>query len=474
MSFGPSSPVWHQLVLVLLALAITELHARPLKPIAARASVPATDPFYQPPAGYEAEEPGTILRTRSIVASFFGLLLDAVEAHQLLYRTTAVNGTAIATVTTGFKPLLGAATDRFVSFQTAYDSSDTVCDPSYNYELGAVQTDIISAVEFLILQVYLAEGYIVAAPDYEGPDAAFAPGRLEGMGVLDGMRAVSAYTGLGFSTTTPAIVGVGYSGGAIASGWAASLQSDYAPELSIKGWAAGGTPANLTGTTVFVDNTVFSGFLPAALDGLAKPSAYGAELGPFIESIITPLGQSKLTFANTYCAVEDILNFAEQSVLSTSFQSLGYDLVYDPTFVSVMQQNIMGLYANETPIAPVLLYHAALDEIIPYANASTLFDSWCSNGASVQFTTYGSGGHATTELLGVPAAVEFVEAAFAGTVASGCSSNTVLDSTVDPLALGLDLEPLLTGLLDALVRFGEQDANLISDLAILETLITVT
>ena len=36
-------------------------------------------------------------------------------------------------------------------------------------------------------------GYIVVSPDYEGPDAAFPVGRLEGMGVLDSMRAVNNY-----------------------------------------------------------------------------------------------------------------------------------------------------------------------------------------------------------------------------------------------------------------------------------------
>ena len=80
-----------------------------------RAAVPSSDPFYQPPAGFESQEPGTILRTRTIVVSLFGILPDPVEAYQLLYRTTSINGSAIATVTTVFKPLF-PKTDRFVSF----------------------------------------------------------------------------------------------------------------------------------------------------------------------------------------------------------------------------------------------------------------------------------------------------------------------------------------------------------------------
>lgn len=457
--------VWRPLA-ALLALTIPNVVAQPV--IAARATPPASDSFYDPPAGYASKAPGTILKSREIVASFFGLIPEAVAAHQLLYRTTAINGTAIAEVTTVFKPV-GASLDRFISFQTAYDSSNVFCDPSYNYEEGAQQTDVISAVEYLFLQSYLAKGYIVASSDYEGPDAAFSAGRLAGMGVLDGMRAVSKYSGLGFTTSTPAIVGAGYSGGAIATSWAASLQSSYAPELPIKGWTSGGTPANLTGTLVYVDDTLFSGFLPAAIDGLAKPSAYGAQLNPLIASVITAFGEEHLVYSDTYCAVEDIMDFSEQSVLATTFQSMGYDFLYDPTFVAVIDQTLLGKYANETPTVPILLYHAIPDEIIPYANASALYETWCDQGASVQFTSYGNGGHFTTEILGVAPAVEFAGDAFAGTLATGCSAKTVLNNTLDPLALGVDLEPIFVGLINQLAHLGEKDSNVLANLTLLST-----
>jgi hypothetical protein len=65
------------------------------------------------------------------------------------------------------------------------------------------------------------------------------------------MRAVNNFaTTLGLKSKKNSIVGVGYSGGAIATGWAAALQGNYAPELNVKGWSAGGTPANLTGTAL--------------------------------------------------------------------------------------------------------------------------------------------------------------------------------------------------------------------------------
>lgn len=429
---------------------------------------PTSDPFYQPPTGFESEAPGTILRNRTVAASFFGIIPDPVEAHQLLYRTTAINGSAISTVTTVFKPL-APKTDRFVSFHTAYDSSSITCTPSYQYLLGTPQTDLISSVEMLIIEAYLFLGYIVAAPDYEGPDAAFGPGHLEGMGVLDGMRAVSNYhETLGLDDDSPKIVGAGYSGGAIATGWAASLQPSYASELDIKGWVAGGTPSNLTGTLIFIDNTPFSGFIPPAIDGLTKPSTYGAQLGPVINKIIKPEGRKILDSANSQCAVADLITFFEKSLFSTDVQSLGSGILEEPTIAEILSKNVLGVGQAGTPKAPVFLYHASEDEIIPYANASTLRDSWCTNGANVKFTTFGSGGHVTTEVIALPDAINFVHAAFDGNTASGCSNNTELASRLNPLALGAELEPVLVQLLEALTLAGTKDENIKKDVKVLQ------
>ncbi|KAJ5759256.1 hypothetical protein N7520_006412 [Penicillium odoratum] len=463
-----------RLVMAFVAL-LALVSARPAAVSVPRVSrglpeTPSDDPFYQPPAGFESENPGTILRQRTVSVAFLGLIPDPVEAYQLLYRTTAINGSAIATVTTIFKPT-NPKTDRFVSFHTAYDSSDTICDPSYNYRLGAAQTDIISSAEQLILQAYLLLGYIVASPDYEGPDAAFGPGRLAGMGVLDNMRAVSNFDALGLSTSTPMIVGTGYSGGAIATGWAASLQPTYAPELDIKGWAQGGTPANLTGTLMFIDDTLFSGFLPPAVAGLSAPSAYGAELVPVLDEILTSEGRSVVEKAQNTCAVGDLLNFADMSLLSTSVQSLGDRLLYESTIQAIMKQCSMGVARDETPTAPVFVYHASQDEIIPYANASTMVDSWCNYGADVKFTTFGNGGHATTEVIGLPDTINFVESAFAGTTQSGCSSNTELTSILNPIALGVELEPVLVKLLEVLATLGTSDSNLKQDLDVLNDVV---
>ncbi|KAF2150925.1 LIP-domain-containing protein [Myriangium duriaei CBS 260.36] len=391
---------------------------------------PTEDPFYKPPRGFKDTAPGTVLRSRSIESPLSSSLAFPVQAWQLLYRTTAVDGCPVAGVTTIFKPIQAKLKlDCFVSYATAYDSSASKCDPSYAYRqpsnLSSSDTGDTDE-EFFIIEGYLNQGYIVASPDYEDVRAAFGPGHLAGMSVLDNMRAVTNFgKTIGFGTKTPAIVGQGYSGGAIATGWAASLQPDYAPELPIKGWAHGGTPANLTGVTVYIDGTSNSGYLPAVVAGLAKEIAYGAELQPVLSRILTAKGRQAIQYADTHCSGDDLNEYHNISLLSYDFQTLGPHIFQQPTIKRILQDNLMGAKECETPTAPVLVYHSMEDEIIPYANASALVDRWCARGASVTFSTYPTGSHAGTAAAALPEVYAFVNNAFAeNVIPKGCVRNT--------------------------------------------------
>ncbi|CEJ92810.1 hypothetical protein VHEMI08440 [[Torrubiella] hemipterigena] len=416
------------------------------------------DSFFDPPAGFESQPPGSVLRSRKIIASFFTFIPDPIEAYQILYRTTAVNGSAIATATTIFKPLF-AKKDRFVTYNIAYDSSGVQCSPSRAFPLGSNPTTALAAGELLLIQIYLLSGYIVSSPDYEGPDAAFTPGYLSGMGVLDSMRAVANFADTLGLSQNPMSVGVGYSGGGLATGWAAAMQPAYAPELAVKGWVAGGVPANLTSIFEYIDGTVVSGFEPIAIAGMLKPTAHGALLQPLFHRIATPLGKHAIEVASSQCAAAPLIEFAFQSVLDTKFQSLGRELLTDPTIGPLITRNTLGVNQTETPAVPVLMYHAQPDEIVPYPAAATLRSAWCDYGATIKFTTFAAGGHGTTALLGIPDALQFVNDAFSDNVAPGCTTKTLLNDQLSPLALGLNLEPLAVGLINAIAALGKKDAN---------------
>lgn len=439
------------LVAGLVSLAAAQLGPQP----------PSKDPWYAAPANISAYKNGEIVRTRTIIPAFIGLIPALDQTWQLLYRTTDLNGNAIAAATTVFKPGF-AATDKFVTFLTAEDSSYVDSAPSYNYQLLSATTDAIVSAEFLILQIYLAQGWIVSSPDYEGPEAAWTAGRLEAQITLDSMRAVNNfYAPLGLKANSAnAIAGVGYSGGAIASGWSAQIQASYAPELQLKGWYVGGTPANLTALVPFISYTSWSGFLPISVAGLSKPTAYGAQIAPLFQSVATDYGRAAIAYANSHGPVEVLVNYANQSILDYKFQTLGPALLQNPIVADVLAKTLMGQSADETPKVPVLLLHAAQDEIVPYGPAATLYSEWCAYGASVHFTTLAAGGHLVGEIYGVGPAVDFVKGVFNGTIVagSGCSTSTALAGSGLP-DLGVKAAPAVAQLNVAAIPLALADAG---------------
>lgn len=455
-------PLVRLAVAAIMALTFATTSARPMP--ASVKQPRSDDSFYDPPDGFESEAPGTILRERTIVASFFTKVPNPVEAHQLLYRTTAINGSAIATATTVFKPWF-PKDDRWLSFHTAYDSSAPKCSPSYVYQLGGKTQNSIVAAEMLIIEAYLILGYVVASPDYEGPDAAFAAGHLEGTGVLDGIRAVNNFKDkVGITSDNPKVIGLGYSGGAIASGWAASLQPHYAPELNVKGWVHGGTPVNLTSTLLFIDGGSHSGFTPIAVDGLAKPSAYGGQWWPLLDQIITPNGSAAIEYASTHCATDNLNSFDGKSIFSTNFQTLGRGILENPVISSVLSENVMGMKKENAPTAPMFLYHSTEDNTIPYDDASNLVDRWCSYGTDVEFTSFHAGSHPITEVFGIPFAINFIEEAFEDKAPTGCIRKRAAASFVDLLSLPPALSEVIKAIIEMFVDLSKGDETMEKDL----------
>ncbi|RMJ24162.1 secretory lipase [Aspergillus sp. HF37] len=419
-----------------LAMMLATASARPM--LASRAGPPSEDPFYDPPEGFENEAPGTILRQRTIDATFFKTIPNPVETHQLLYRTEAIDGAAVATVTTVFKPWF-PMDDRWISFHTAYDSSSPKCSPSNIYRAGGETKNVIVAAEMLIIEAYLILGYVVASPDYEGPDAAFAAGHLEGCWYrLLGRR---HRHGLG-----------------------SSLHPHYAPDLNVHGWVQGGTPVNLTSTLLYIDGTAKSGFTPIAIDGLSKPSAYGERWMPLLNRIVTPQGETALEFAETHCATAVLDNFKGKSIFSPNFQSLGRDILENPVVSSVLSQNVMGVKRENAPTAPMFVYHTTQDNTIPYSDASQLVDRWCGYGSDVQFTTFRAGSHSVTEVFGIPYVMDFIDNAFDGKVPSGCSREGAVASFFDLLSLDSSLADVIKALIELFVSAGQDDDTILQDL----------
>lgn len=373
--------------------AVTPAHAAP----AAAPLPPDDDPFYAPPAGFESQAPGSVLRSRPVTVTVAGLPIP-VRSTQMLVRTTDSSGQPIATASTVLVPGIPWWFGKrpLVSYQPPTDSLGDRCEPSYTLRTGELASDLA------LMAPLLLRGYVVVVTDYQGPDHAYSAGRLEGQTTLDGIRAAETLAGTGLAGRATPVGMWGYSGGAIATGWAAELGPSYAPELNLKGVAMGGTPADLLAVAHALDGGPFSGAMLQATIGLSREY-------PVFKLGFNAAGQALAADLAESCGLGDALT-------RYAFRRMEeFTLVPDPLdfpfVVDTMRQVRLG---STAPAVPVYLYHAVLDEGIPFGQAKQLLDDWCARGADVTFHADLLSEHVILGATGAPAAIGFLGDRFAG------------------------------------------------------------
>lgn len=231
---------------------------------------PSEDPWYRAPENFEATTPGHILRFREAPGDLCSIVANCSRAFNVIYRTTDNNDNASWAVTTLLAPHRNVSerpNRALLSYQIPIDSPDIDQQPSYIL-YAPNSTEL-----YLDFTGALGRGWFVSVPDYEGPLAAFGAPHQEGQATLDSVRAIlrlaKDHPEIGLSPSDDIRYALwGYSGGSIASEWAAELQPTYAPELDFAGAIFGGLVPSFR--TVFdeIDGTPFMGNLPAFMVGV--------------------------------------------------------------------------------------------------------------------------------------------------------------------------------------------------------------
>jgi len=213
---------------VLLAVVLAAWMAF-VAPAARALPTPSEDPFYRYAGSTPLASiaPGSVLKTRTLSYHVAGVPLP-VTAVQLLYRSTGAVGQPTVNVTSVLLPLLRLGTPTVVSYQSFYDSLNNEDEPSYAISGGVSLGGLIPDVESAIIAPALLAGDAVVVSDTEGEEADFSAGPVYGMNTLDALRAALASPATGLAGTQE-IGLIGYSGGAIATEWAAELAPSYAP-----------------------------------------------------------------------------------------------------------------------------------------------------------------------------------------------------------------------------------------------------
>jgi hypothetical protein len=362
---------------------------------------PDDDPFYVPPAGFESTSPGTILRSRSVTVTGLGIPL-LVRSTQMLVRSTDAKDQPVAVVSTLMVPATPyVGTRPLLSYQTATDSLGDQCNPSYTLRTGTEK-------ELALLSQGLTRGWAVVVTDHQGPRDAFAAGRMAGHATLDGIRAAESLPSGGLAGTATPVGLWGYSGGGLATGWAAELQPTYAPELNVEGVASGGTPADLEAAGRTIDGTLFSGLFLAASGGVSREY-------PELLSIMNDEGHALIDEIGDMCIDQEVTRYPFRRLNEFTTPT---DPLSEPVVQEVLALNHMG---SDAPTAPVYLYHSLFDELVPHASAQELQAAWCGGGTTVQIHTDILSEHAVLAVTGASAAVNYLNARFMGVPApSNC------------------------------------------------------
>ncbi|HEX6452836.1 MAG TPA: lipase family protein [Trebonia sp.] len=401
------------IVCAVLALVAGTPAARAATPV-----LPSQDPFYTYGGSAPLSQiaPGTVLKERSVSLQLEGLTVP-VSTEQVLYRTTGELGQPTVTVTTIIKPLLGGLLGtKIVAYQNAYDALGSECDPSYTLR-GGNNGDSTGQEEEVAMAAYVAAGYTVTVPDYEGENLEWGAGQESGYNTLDAIRATEHYLGVPGSTQAGML---GYSGGSIATEWAAELAPSYASELNIVGTAIGGVPVHFAHVLSYINgDNDWSGIIPAFL--ISLPQAFNVDVSQYLSAygkqlISQVAGKCIADFASSYPGL------TIQQLLLPQYSN-PYQI---PVFVNIINHLIMGTTPGR-PGEPMLIgvgnYDGTGDGIMIAGDEEALAHEYCQRGVPVTFQEYQGLPHADAAVPWEAAALTFLEGRFAGLPApNGCSS----------------------------------------------------
>ena len=415
---------------VLLAVCAAVLAA----PAARAALTPLQDPFYR----YEGKTrlariaPGTVLKTRTVPFHLAGIETP-ITAVQLLYRTTSALGKPTVNVTSVLLPPLKLGTPTVLSYQSFYDSLNTEDDPSYEISGGTFEGQDIAKVESILIAPALLTGETVVVPDTEGEEADFAAGPVYGYNTLDSLRAALSSPATGLSGASK--IGLaGYSGGAIATEWAAQEAPTYAPEIDsdIVGAAMGGVLVDPAHNLRYVEgSSSWASIVPMALDGLSR--AYHLDLSPYL----TEYGKELLA------------SDQDKSITNeTSTPGLVWSEVVKPEYptpesipVFVKTANKLIVGRGATPNVPFLIGQGnggeefegtpgnkpgigPGDGVMIAGDVRSLAREWCGRGVAVKYTEYQHLGHVEGAGPWLAEALPWLAERFAGLSApQNCAEN---------------------------------------------------
>lgn len=406
---------------------------------------PEEDPFYEPPSDYRQARPGQLLRSRDVELGFLGLIPQRVRATQLLYRSTNLQGEPEVAVTTVLLPEQRARGRicPVLSYQCAIDAVASRCSPSYALRRGAKPIGAFVQSEYLLVAAALAEGWAVSVPDHEGCHGMWGAPHEPGFRILDGLRAALHSDRLGLSPSAP-IALWGYSGGGLASAWAAEHSSGYAPDLNIVGAVLGSPVGDCGSVARRLNGTFFAGL--AALMIAALTDVFpGAQR--VVDEHASEEGKKLLDELHSMTTAQAVWRLRGTDI--GSYVDMSADELWDlPEVRDIFDATKLG---QSTPGPPVLVVQSVHDRIISVDAIDKLVASYQQAGATVTYHRDRFCGHLLLHPLSAPMALRWLRDRFAEADVRRGRARTVWPTLFNPstwfgmLELGVITAKVITG-----------------------------
>ncbi|GEE01410.1 putative inactive lipase [Gordonia spumicola] len=360
---------------------------------------PDEDPFYLPAPAFEARRPGGVLAERQVLPAAFGRVPVSVDAWQLQYRTTDLTGAPEAATTTVLFPR--GEYRGLMSFQCAIDAVTPRCAPSYALRLGARAAGSLAQLELGHVVAALRRGWVVSIPDHCGPGGRLGAAREPGYRVLDGLRAARRF-GMDGGTFDLDIGLWGYSGGGLATAWAAEAAADYAPELPIVG-AVAGSPVGDPGNALRrLSSGRFVGFPVMFIAGLRR--AY-PRLTHVLDEHMDDVLRAELDVADERTTVSLLVRLQRMN-LDDHLRDGVDGLLADPRLAAVMDDIRPGAQA---PAMPMLIQQGVRDEVIAVADVDALVARYRAAGARIDYRRLPFGTHLPLEFWTARGALDWLQ-----------------------------------------------------------------
>ncbi|MEV0296887.1 lipase family protein [Nocardia sp. NPDC050710] len=380
---------------LLMVLAVAGAgHSAPLYP------APDPDPFYATPPDLADKKPGDVLGVRAMPPL---VIFPETTVTLIRFRSTNSEGKPIAATTTVLTPRAHRKDGPLLSFQHIINGLGSECSVSRVLYTGDPNLIVREAPGWNVL---LARGWSVALPDHLGPQFAYGAAKLGGQITLDGIRAAKRVSDLQVAQSPVAMVG--YSGGGMATAWAAALAPRYAPELEIAGAAMGGVPMNLVKMLEGLGLGSHPVFGLALAAGLGLEREY-PERFPLSDQLNDRGLAARDAIANS-CTNDIIAAGAGRGALDFAKSTT---MINDSTARAVVEENSLELY-DGVPKTPVFEWHSPIDGLVPVDAIVNTDKRWCGAGVKVQTEQIPVPDHLTAAVLGIPAALGWLDARFRG------------------------------------------------------------